>query len=251
MKKPITTVLIATAIIATLAVASTSALAVMDKTAANAQGTGKTAAITTASNPQQGNIEYAKKTLFNPNGSTASVEETWADPATQAEKVNYSEPIKETGEINYVAGAYALENGARYIKVSRDSLGNLIGYEMKSSNHNLSDILTASKQDYINEYKEGTRRAGWNDKGLVQSADGKQLDKLSRTDDASMMPGEEGTAYTENVYLDPSSGLPVIGDISVVKNGTSKLLYTYVYEYKNVSDNGTIFDTSGIKINKM
>lgn len=249
MKKLITTVLTTTAIIAALAVVSTSALATTDKTAANAQGTGKTAAITTASNPQQGNIEYAKKTLFNPDGSIASVEETWADPTTHNEKI-VLEPVEGTSTLHQVIyGGYVLENGTRYIKFEGDNQGSLTGYEMKSQKHNLAYILTASKQDYINEYKEGTRRAGWNDKGLVQSADGKQLDKLSRTD-ASMMPGEEGTAYTENVYLDPSSGLPVKGDISVVKNGTSKLLYTYVYEYKNVSDNGTIFDTSGIKINK-
>lgn len=245
-KKSIIPVIAAGALAVTLAAAATPALAAANILPAS----GKSAVTATAGSLQPGNIEYAKKTLLNPDGSIAAVDETWADPATQAEKVSYSEPDKGTGELKFVAGAYTLENGTRYIKVIKDDQENLTGYEMNSSKHNLEDILKAAKQDYITEYQKGTRAAGWQDEGQVQSAEGKELHKLSRTD-VSSMPGEEGAAYTENVYLDPSSGLPVKGDISVAQNGTAKLLYTYAYEYRNVSDDGSIFSTQGIRLKSM
>ncbi|WP_088188570.1 hypothetical protein [Desulfosporosinus sp. FKA] len=243
-KTSMTTVLAATAIVATLAVTSTSVLAATAKTG-NIQPTGHIVASATTSNQQEGNIEYAKKTLYNPDGSIAAIDETWANPANHNEKVSYHDLAKKI-----VAGAYVLENGNDYIKFSEDAQGKLTGYEMKSQNHNLTNSLTATKQDYINEYQQGTRRAGWKDEGLVQTAAGKSLHKLAR-EDKSTMPGEEGTVYSENVYLDPSSGLPVKGDISITKNGTTKLLYNYGYQFKNVSDNGTIFNTQGITIKKM
>ncbi|EGW36356.1 hypothetical protein [Desulfosporosinus sp. OT] len=245
-KKSIIPVIAAGALAITMAAAATPALA----TASILPVAVKSPVTTSAGSLQPGNIEYAKKTLMNPDGSVAAVDETWADPATQAEKVSYSEPDKGTGELKFVAGAYTLENGSHYIKVTSDDQGNLTGYEIKSSKYNMAHAIKGTKQDYISTYQEGTRAAGWQDEGRIQTAEGKELNKLSRTD-ISFMPGKEGTAYTENVYLDPSSGLPVKGDISVAQNGAAKLLYTYSYEYRKVSDDGSIFSTQGISLEPM
>lgn len=241
-------ILLSTAIAASLVATSTAVFAAVPTTGTKAVSTSKVSVSTTVKDNSKGNIDYVKKTLFNADGSTAAVQEAWADPVTGNERLDYSEAVKGTNTLNRVEGCYVLDNGTKYIKATKDANGNLTGISMKVNNAN--SILRAEKQDYINEYKEGTRRAGWNDEGIVKTADRTELNKLSRTD-RSNMPGEEGISYVENVYLDKSSGLPVKGDLNVVQNGKTSLLYTYVYEYNKVSDDGSLFSTQGINIEKM
>ena len=227
---------------ANTAVVST-AFATTDNTAANTQTT-NTAVVSTA---VQADITFAKKTLYNPDGSIATVIETSADPETHDQRLDYLEPIKGTDILQRTGGAYVLEKGATYIKVTTDTQGNLTGDFFNGSPLQFSNMLVGEKQDYVNEYKEGTRRAGWNDEGIVKTADGTELEKLSRTDN-SAMPSGEAQLITENVYLDKDSGLPVKGDISVKKDGGASLLYTYVYVLENVSNDGNIFNTNGINL---
>ncbi|MEA4933013.1 MAG: hypothetical protein VB071_05415 [Lawsonibacter sp.] len=233
-------ILISIMIIATLAATSISAFAATDKTAAHAQ-TANTAA---ASSAVQEDVYSGKKTLYNPDGSIASVIETWDDSKTHDKRVDFLEPIKGTDTLQRTGGAYVLENGAKYIKVTADAQGKLTGSVFNGSPSQFSNMMVCEKQAYVNEYKEGTRRAGWKDKGTVKAADGTKLKKLSRTDN-STTPGEK---TIENVYLDKNSGLPVKGDISMKKNGVTSLVYTYVYTFDNVSNDGSLFDTSGITL---
>lgn len=210
-----------------------------------------TAVSTAVKNNSQSNIEYAKKTLYNADGNIASVIETWSNPATHDERSDFSELDNGSGSLTrFGGGAYVLNNGTQYIKYDKDSQGKLSGTSMEMSSSNSASIIVTGYQEYINEYKEGTRRAGWNNEGSVKTADGRELNKITRSD-KSAMPGEEGKTYIENVYLDKNSGLPVKGDISVEQNGTITLLYTYIYEFKNVSDDGSLFDTKGINLKKL
>jgi len=236
-----------------------------DKTAANTQATNtamvstaftaayKTAVITqtintaVASTAVQAEIFHAKKTLYNPDGSIALIEETWADPKTNDMRLDQIELIKGTNTLQRTGGAYVLENGAKYIKVTTDVQGNLTGTIINSDPLQFFYTLVAEKQQYINEYKEGTRRAGWNDEGIKKDADGTELKKLSRTDNFTT-PDNEQSMTIENVYLDKDSGLPVKGDISVEKNGITSLLYTYVFVFDNVSYDGNLFNTNGINL---
>ncbi|WP_127483770.1 acid shock protein [Paenibacillus ehimensis] len=222
-------------IIAMMAIGSASAFAAEHTTGGNTQ-TASTA------------IEYAKRTLFNPDGSTAAVYETWADPVTHNERLDYLEPVKGTEAMQRIGGGYVLDNGKRYIKVGRDTEGNLMGSAItaKDSDKSMSDLLVTEKQEYINEYKEGTRREGWTDEGMVPTSDGKKLKKLSRTDHSKAFK----TTYTESIFLD-ESGLPVQGEIYQEKNGTNSLLYTYVYEFKNVENDGSLFETKEISLQEV
>lgn len=228
---------------ANTAVVST-AFATADKTVANTQ----TANIAVVSTAVQADIYFAKKTLFNPDGSIALVEETWADPETNDMRLDQIEPIKGTNTLQRTGGAYVLENGSKYIKITTDAQGNLMGDFFDGSPLQFSNMLVCEKQEYINEYKEGTRRAGWNDEGTVKAADGTELKKLSRTDNSTMPSDKVQSMTIENVYLDKDSGLPVKGDISVEKNGVTSLLYTYVYVFDNVSNDGNLFNTNGINL---
>jgi hypothetical protein len=212
-------------------------------TAANTQ-TANTAVVSTA---VQADIYFAKKTSYNFDGSIALVEETWADPETHDKRLDYIEPIKGTNTLQRTGGAYVLENGAKYIKVTADAQGNLTGSIFDGSPLQFSNMLVCEKQEYINENKEGTRRAGWNEEGTIKAADGTELIKLSRTD-ISTMPGDTGKSYIENVYLDKDSGLPVKGDLSVEKDGVTSLVNTYVYTFDNVRNDGSLFDISGMNL---
>jgi hypothetical protein len=237
-----------------------------DKPAANTQTTNtamvstafaaayKTAVITQTTNiavvstAVQAEIYHAKKTLYNPDGSIALVEETWADPKTNDMRLDQIEPIKGTNTLQRTGGAYVLENGAKYIKVTVDDQGNLTGIFFNGSPLQFLNTLVAEKQQYINEYKEGTRRAGWNDEGTEKDADGTELKKLSRTDNSTTPGDKEQSMTIENVYLDKDSGLPVKGDISVEKNGIPSLLYTYAFVFDHVSNDGNLFNTNGINL---
>jgi hypothetical protein len=218
-----------------------------EKTAVYTQ-TANAAVISTA---VQADIIFAKKTSYNPDGSIALVEETWVDPKTHDKRLDFIEPIKGTHTLQRTGGAYVLENGAKYVKVTTDAQGHLTGIIFNGSPSQFSDMLVSEKQEYINEYKEGTRRAGWNDEGIVKAADGTELKKLSRSDNSTMPSDNVQSTTIENVYLDKDSGLPVKGDISVKKNGVTSLLYTYVYVFDNVSNDGNLFNTNGINLRDM
>ncbi|WP_248923903.1 hypothetical protein [Paenibacillus hamazuiensis] len=236
-------VLIPAAIIGAMAISSATAFAAVNVTAGdNVQASSASIVSTTVQNDSKAIIEYTKKTLLNPDGSIAAVDETWADPVTHNKRLDYKEPVKGADSFHRVGGGYLLDNGKRYIKVGTDTDGNLVGGEiMLTDAGNVG--LVAEKQEYIKEYQEGTRRPGWTDEGLVRTADGKELKKLSRTDKSEAF----NTTYMESVFLN-ESGLPVQGEIYEEKNGKTDLLYTYFYEYKNVSDDGSLFDTNGIDI---
>ncbi|MFM1652140.1 hypothetical protein ACI7RC_08565 [Brevibacillus sp. B_LB10_24] len=236
-------VLIPATIIATMAISSATAFAAANMTGGESVPIASAAAVSmTVQDDSKGTIEYAKKTLFNPDGSIAAVDETWADPVTHNKRIDYKEPVKGTDTLQRIGGCYLLDNGKRYIKIGIDTDSHLIGSEFTLKNpENIG--LVAEKQDFIKEYREETRRAGWKDEGNVQTADGKKLKKLTRTDKSEAF----NAAYTESVLLD-ESGLPVKGEIYQEKDGKTDLLYTYIYEYKNVSDDGSLFDTNGIDL---
>lgn len=257
-------ILISALVVAALASALIYACVVTDRNAADAQAANtamvstafaaayKTAAITQTTNTVvlptavPTDIFHAKKTSYNPDGSIAFVEETWTDLKTHDKRIDLIEPAKGTNSLQRIGGAYVLENGAKYMKVTTDAQGNLTGNFFDGSPLQFSNMLVCEKQEYINEYKEGTRRAGWTDEGTVKAADGTELKKLSRTDNSTMPSDEEQSTTIENIYLDKDSGLPVKGDISVEKNGSTSLQYTYEYVFDNVSNDGNLFNTNGI-----
>ncbi len=240
-------IIITFTIVVWLAISSVTAYAnaSMTDNTSNLQSAG--AVSTTVKNNGPLNIEYAKKTQYDADGSISLVIETWSNPATHDERLDYSELDKSTHSLTRTGGAYIVDNGTQYIKYEVDSQGVLSGTSMKLSSSKSASILVTEYQEYVNEFKEGTRRAGWNDAGTVKTVDGRLLNKITRSD-KSAMPGEAGKTYIENAYLDKNSGLPMKGDISAEQNGAVTLLYTYIYEFKNVSADGSVFDIKGINL---
>ncbi|MGB8451749.1 MAG: hypothetical protein WCD89_05385 [Anaerocolumna sp.] len=194
---------------------------------------------------EQGSIEYAKKTTSNADGSIAYIDESWADPSTHNERLDDYESVK--GDMVRMQSCYVLDDESKYIKASRTDKGSLTGDCFLGKD--LGDILIAEKQDYINEYKKETRIKSWKEKGNVKTKDGRKLIKLSRAE-KSTIPGDEGKTFIDTIYIDKDSGLPVKGNLHVKKNGKTSLLYTYVFEFKNVVDDGSIFDTKDIILKK-
>lgn len=243
-------VLIPTAVFASLAIVSATAFAAVNSTGNMNQPVTPVVSVAANTGSSVGTVEYAKKTLYNPDGSLAAVDETWADPATHNQRSNYKEAVKGTDSLKSVAGTYILDNANRFLKVSTNDEGSLVGFELKATtaeqNQNWSSLLVAEKEDYINEYKEGTRSEGWTDAGSVKAADGQPLRKLTRTDKSETF----NRTFTENVLLN-ENGLPVQGEIYEIVNNKTSLLYSYDFTFQDVPYEDSLFDVSGIQIQAM
>lgn len=124
---------IPTAVFASLILASATALAAVHTTGDISEPASLTAANVSAAavtSNTAGTVEYARKTLYNPDGSLAAIDETWADVVTHNQRSDYTEPAAGTDSMQRVGGAYVLDNGHKYLKVATNDQGNLVGYEL-------------------------------------------------------------------------------------------------------------------------
>ena len=210
----------------------------------------------------KGIIEYSKETFRSEKNGSTSIEETWLNPNTLDFRddinrfgvIDSGKEIEKTGNskkdgliargksenIKYTS-TYSEDSGKHVVNITRDVKGNAIGgneYEVpqKGADSDIQDIqkyrsFAGIKASYADP-------SGWKDAGTETTADGKKLKKISSGD----INGEE----MHLLYLN-EDGLRVKTEL--YEKG--KLTGVGTTEYKLIQDDGKIFDTTGVKLDKL
>ncbi|MBV7271421.1 hypothetical protein I6U48_00610 [Clostridium sp. PL3] len=213
-------------------------------------------------NQEEGSIEYSKMTYSTDNGSSKSITETWLNTKTLdlREDINNfgvaesADKVKKTGDPKKdekIAAAmknspkytstYKEDMGKHIVNIIRDDKGNAVNgneYDVAQENAK-SDVQDIQKNRTFAAIKASYADPSvWKDAGTEITSDGKKLKKVQSGD----MNGEE----MHLLYLN-EDGLPVKSEVYV--NG--KLFGVATTEYKSLQDDGKIFDTSGVKLQKL
>lgn len=215
----------------------------------------------TKGNQEEGSIEYSKMTYSTDNGSSKSITETWLDTKTfdLREDINNfgvaesESKVEKTGDPKKDAKIEATKNRPKYtstytedigkhiVNIIRDDKGNAVNgneYDVAQENAK-SDVQGIQKNRTFAAIKAlYADPSVWKDAGTETTSDGKKLKKVQSGD----MNGEE----MHLLYLN-EDGLPVKSEVYV--NG--KLFGVATTEYKLLQDDGKIFDTSGVKLQKI
>ncbi|WP_411681303.1 hypothetical protein [Clostridium thailandense] len=212
-------------------------------------------------NQEEGSIEYSKMTYSTDNGSSKSITETWLNPKTfdLREDINNfgvaesESKVEKTGDPKKDAKIEATKNRPKYtstytedmgkhiVNIIRDDKGNAVNgneYDVAQENAK-SDVQGIQKNRTFAAIKASYADPSvWKDAGTETTSDGKKFKKVQSGD----MNGEE----MHLLYLN-EDGLPVKSEVYV--NG--KLFGVATTEYKSLKDDGKIFDTSGVKLQKL
>jgi hypothetical protein len=214
-----------------------------------------------------GNIEYSKTTFRSEENGSTSVNETWLNPKT----FDFREDINRFGEVASVkevpetnssekddamakkealiartenpkyTSTYQENVGKHIVNIIRDEKGNAVNgneYEVAEENAN-TDVQDIQKnRTFAGIIASYTNPSVWKDAGTETTSDGQKLKKVSSGD----INGEE----MHLLYLN-EDGLPV--KVELYLNG--KLVGVGTTEYKLIQDDGKIFDTSGVKLEKL
>lgn len=241
-------ILIASTIMASLAVTATGAFAASgDLTmhaVTEAQPVKKaiTAPRSAAAQTQQG-IEYTKEISYLDNGSVNAVVETWVDPLTQDKRIDMM--AKEDDGTIHPVSHYLKEKGTKWVEVSRDKSGKAVSGKFVK--------LTAEEALRVDTWKSFAERqaefarAGWKNEGVTTAKDGTKQVKLSGKDMLEEDRQPEGSKVVVHEYatLDTDLGLPVKLEAFAEYNGQQEKQYSVAYEHKYVNDKD-VFNTSGI-----
>lgn len=204
----------------------------------------------------KGSIEYSKMTFRSEKDGSTSIDETWLNPNTFdfREDINNVGVIdsgketdaqiaktKKTTEDPKYTSTYNEDSGKQVVNIIRDDKGNAVSgneYQVKQeeANSEIQDIqknraFAAIKAFYANP-------SAWKDAGTTTTSDGKKLKKISSGD----INGEE----MHLLYLN-EDGLPVKTELY----SKGKLIGVGTTEYKLIQDDGKIFDTTGVKLEKL
>lgn len=204
----------------------------------------------------KGSLEYSKTTFRSEKDGSTSIEETWLNPNTfdfrdDINKFGVNEndlkidaaslaKMKKT-QADVVKYSSTYNEGKHVVNIIRDDKGNAVRgneYEVtqKEADSEIQDIqkyraFAAIKASYTNP-------SAWKDAGTTTAADGTKLKKISSGD----INGDE----MHLLYLN-EDGLPVKTEL--YSNG--KLTGVGTTEYKLIQDDGKIFDTSAVKLEKL
>jgi hypothetical protein len=184
-------------------------------------------------------LHYVKKSIYDANGNLLGYEETWGDPLTYNQRIDAH---FEGGDMSF----YSLYNGTTSAKVARDEKGIVIN----------GTVVTVAPEDSaasgpLYELMEKQYQSEeWTEAGTV-TVDGKKLKKVIQTNFSN-----EGTSpsnmykvkFTETVYLDAQTGLPVKAETHEVKDGKMVLYSTFAYEYDRKDRDQKLFDISSMDL---
>ena len=208
----------------------------------------------------KGNIEYSKTTFRSQKNGSTSIEETWLNPNTfdfrdDINNVGVNESdlkidaaslakMKKTqaqAQADVVKYSSTYNEGKHVVNIIRDDIWNAVKgneYEVtqKEADSEIQDIqknrtFAAIKASYADS-------SVWKDAGTETTADGKKLKKIS----SGNINGDE----MHLLYLN-KDGLRVKTELYV----KGKLVGVGTTEYKLIKDDGKIFETSGIKLEKL
>ncbi|MDP4097134.1 hypothetical protein OIN60_10170 [Paenibacillus sp. P96] len=237
--------LIASTMMASLALTSTAAFAMATEPATGGpQSTSKeTGGLQSANKETQSRIEYTKEISYLDDGSVNAVVETWVDPVTHDKRIDMMAK-EEDGTIHPIS-QYLKENGTKWVEVARDKNGKAISgkYYKLSEKEKLSVDTWTSFADSKAEFA----KTGWKHEGLLEAQDGKKLIKLSGQNmlEDDIQPEGSKVVINEYAQLDEATGLPVKLEAYSEYKGIKTQQYSVAYEHKYVDDK-SLFDTTGI-----
>ncbi len=259
MKRRVSTmrkILLTTAILASLVITSSAAFASVNTADYAAQSANRSTVPTAVKNNNEGTIEYVKQTMLNSDGSISLVSEIWVNTITQERREDFR--CKDVDGTDAFTSHYLKENGTKWIDISRDAQGNAVNGTYVT----VTEEGVKAYNDFTARYSFSAVKARytgpeWKDEGIVQSADGKTLKKLSQriTRKAgpklnSANPDKEINSI-QYVYIDVDTGFPVKSEFYTEQDGTMKLQSSQIFEYKYVSNDGSLFETGEVDLKEL
>jgi len=192
-------------------------------------------------NSNQGTTEYSKETVLNAKGAICATKETWVDSITHDRRRDFKNDI-------YSSSIYYVENGTKLSMVGKGDRSDYL------NGFNGTTVILSKAADYFKTYdngfyqkdlftaiKDNYQKATWKDEGVIKDTDGKELKKVSHAYKA-----QEGNMI-EYFFLDQNTGLPVKSE-TFLENNMEIRQYSSTFEYKTVTNDGNLFDTSGMKL---
>lgn len=178
-------------------------------------------------------IEHVTKTVMGPDGSVVSVTQSWENPVNHDEKI-----VVQDGNTHELW--FRLNEGRQILKLFTNAAGQVInGVDVT-----LPQGLSPQTPDLFATEKARFQGAGWTNEGTLQS-DGTTLQKWTKV----YAPAPPANAnYSETVYLNPQTGLPVKGTIYKLETGQLQLLYTESYQEQTVANSASLFSTRGLNL---
>lgn len=249
-------ILLTTAILASLVITSSAAFASVNTADYAAQSANRSTVLTAVKNNNEGTVEYVKQTMLNSDGSISLVSETWVNTITQERREDFR--CKDVDGTDAFTSHYLKENGTKWIDISRDAQGNAVSGTYVT----VTEEGVKAYNDFTARYSFSAVKARytgheWKEEGAVQSADGKTLKKLSQgiTRKAgpklnSANPDKEINSI-QYVYIDVDTGFPVKSEFYTEQDGTMKLQSSQIFEYKYVSNDGSLFETGEVDLKEL
>lgn len=219
---------------------------------ANTQNDASSSNLAQALINSQGTIEYTKTTHTITEDDKFSDEknfiaETWLDPVTYENRQD-CKVISADNKVEDFHSTYLKNDCNDAVTIQRDLQGNAVsGTITKMPELSVEKNGFAIKQRAFASVKERSSLPEWKDEGAEKTADGKELKKLSQTY-MNSNPDNVQVKTRLVYYVDTATGFPVREELYQDVNGSMKLIWYDVYEYKYVDDDGGVFDTSGVEL---
>lgn len=199
-----------------------------------------------SANEENQGIEYTKASYIA-DGKVYAVVEDWVNLGTQDKRRDMM--AKEDNGTIHPISQYLKDNGTKWEEVSRDNSGKaLSGKYMELSKE---ETMRVDSWGSFADAKAEFAKAGWQNEGVVESADGQKLIKLYGQGmlEDDRQPAGSKVVMSEYAYIDQNTGLPVKVESYAEVDGVKTLQYTVVYEHKYVNDE-SLLDTTGIDLQK-
>lgn len=198
-------------------------------------------------------IEYVKQTFIKSDGSTDSIQETWYNQKTNDKREDFRIPDSKDKD-SYVSN-YVKENGKQWITINRNTKGEKVsGTIMQMDAKEAKSIVESNKQYTFAAVKEEYTDSAWKSAGTTKDKEGRTLNKLSKTIKLKVKKNGSKNLTIDGIeyaYIDKSTGLPVKREYYQKTKGKQVLQYTYVIEFDTIQNKTSIFDTSGVDLEKI
>lgn len=194
----------------------------------------------------QGTIQYSTDAYSRTDGSQNVTFTRWFNPETKDMRSDLKE-YDSAQQVTRYQSTYFL-NSSELIIIQRD---------VNSGNPLSGTISKREDQPTIFQKLEGNRgfdtvkasftSSRWTSVGTEQTSDGKTLNKISAEYQSYITDTTQANMQLIE-FLDQATGLPVKEELYEDSTGQYKLFSSNTYEYKYITDDGTIFKPDSITL---
>ncbi|MBB3128219.1 hypothetical protein FHS19_002873 [Paenibacillus rhizosphaerae] len=202
----------------------------------------------TSSDKAQGTIEYGKTTYSRTDGSQNVTMEHWYNPQTKDFRSDVRDYSADHQLLSYKS-TYFLNGNNVMVVIQRDPNGDPVSGKMLKRSDDPKPFEPSDKKNLgFSGVKNNYKASYWTSVGTEQTPGGKTLNKLMRDSYQSYIDDNTLANMQYIVYVDQKSGFPVKEELYEDSTGTFKLFSSDTEEYQYVSDDGSIFNTSGVTL---